>query len=308
MEMIQMQIQILVFLIIGWIFGRKGWISRTSAGQLNFLVMNLILPCSIFHAFCTPLTEEILQSASWILVLACLLQVGFWIVSKLIWKRIPDKSEQINLEYGTVCNNAGTLGMVIGQAAFGSEGVLYTSIYAIPLRMVLWGYGLPLYTKSDTLKGKQLAKKVLTNPCMIAIVAGILMMAASSAGFILPSVVDSIITSLAQCNTPMIMIVIGVILSDLPLKDLTGKEPALYCLIRLVFLPALCLVILQVLGIGGMPLKICVLETAMPAPVTMAMLSQRYRQNESFASRLVFLSTVLSMITLPLWTLALNMI
>lgn len=308
MDMVRMQIQILVFLIIGWIFGKKGWISRSSANQVNFLVMNLILPCSIFHAFCTPLTPEILHSAFSILVLACILQGIFWLISKFLWKKVEDRSERINLEYGTVSNNAGTLGIVIGQAAFGSEGVLYTSVYAIPLRIIMWSYGLTLYSRSKSLKGVALLKKVITNPCMIAIEAGVLVMIGSNYGFAMPGLLDSIISSLAACNTPLIMIVIGVILSDLPIHSLMSKKNVWYCLIRLGLLPLLCLAGLPNFGIGGMPLKICVLETAMPAPVTMVMLSQRYRQNESFASQLVFLTTLLSMITLPLWTVLLNLI
>lgn len=80
MNMIVLQIELLVFLIIGWVFGKKQWISKSTAKQLNFLVMNLILPCSIFHAFQTELTQELLRSSVSILILAILIQFVtiFW--------------------------------------------------------------------------------------------------------------------------------------------------------------------------------------------------------------------------------------
>lgn len=307
MDIIRLQIQILVFLGAGWYFGRKKLISREAAGQLNTLVMNLILPCSIFKAFQTRLTPEILQSTGSILILAVALQVLFILVSKWLWKPIRKESERINLEYGSVSNNAGTLGMVIGQAAFGQEGVLYTSIYSIPLRIVMWSYGVALYNRSQAVNLKDLIKKVITHPCMIAIFLGLIMMAAQSAGFELPSLLTSIISAFAACNTVLIMIIIGVILADLPLKNLVSSKIALYTMLRLVLFPLCTLGLLLLFNIHGMPLKICVLETAMPAPVTMAMLSQKYHTNEQFSSQMIFLSTIFSMITLPLWTLILTL-
>ena len=81
-----------------------------------------------------------------------------------------------------------------------------------------------------------------------------------------------------------------------------------YCiaLFRLVLIPIAIGCLLAFIGISGLPLGICVLESAMPAPVTMAILSQKYDVDERFASELIFLSTVLSMITLPLWTIVLT--
>lgn len=312
MEMIQLQIQILVFLVIGWIFGKKGWLSRQTAGQLNFLVLNLILPCSIFNAFLTELNEEIIRSTFSILVLAIALQGLFWLLSRWCWKGISDRAKRINLEYATVSNNAGTLGMIIGEAAFGEQGLLYTSIYAIPLRIVMWSYGVALYSRQEGARGKQLLHKVITHPCMAAIFLGLLAMTASWYGYHLPALVTAPIAALGKCNTVLIMLVIGVILSDLSIRDLFTPAVSLYTLLRLVLFPALTLLLLWLLAAaglpaGGMPLKICVLETAMPAPVTMAMLSQKYRCDEQFAGKLIFLSTTLSMITLPLWTFLLQL-
>lgn len=308
MDMIRLQIQILVFLGAGWLFGRKKLISKDSARQLNTLVMNLILPCSIFHAFQTRLSAQILRSTGMILVLAIGLQIVFILLSKWLWKPVRDESERINLEYGTVSNNAGTLGMVIGQAAFGQEGVLYTSIYSIPLRIIMWSYGVALYNHKSSVSLKDLARKVITHPCMIAIFLGLIAMTAQSYGYELPDLVTSIISAFAGCNTVLIMIIIGVILSDIPLKNLAGKTVGLYTLLRLAVIPAAVLALLMAFHINGMPLKICVLETAMPAPVTMAMLSQKYGINEQFSSQMIFLSTVLSMVTLPLWTMILSLL
>ena len=304
--MIELQIRLLIFLAAGYILGKKKVISKDGASAINVLVMNLFLPCSIFHAFETALTREIIESTFSILILAILLQIAAIFLSRVLWKIVKDPTERINLEYGTVSNNAGTLGLVVGQAAFGQEGALFTSIYAIPLRIVMWSYGLMMYSRAENVKWKDVLKKTAVNPCMIAIFAGIIMMTAQSFGFLLPDWLDTVIASFAGCNTVLIMVVIGVILSSVPLSDLLSSRLILYTLFRLILLPAACCGLLALFHVPSMPLMICTLETAMPAPVTMAMLSQKYKQNEQFASRMIFLSTVVSMFTLPLWTILLK--
>lgn len=304
MNMIILQIELLVFLIIGWVFGKKQWISKSTAKQLNFLVMNLILPCSIFHAFQTELTQELLRSSVSILILAILIQFVTIFLGKILWKKY-EPSKRINLDYATAACNAGTLGMIVGEAAFGNEGLLFTSIYAIPLRISMWGYGITIYSKQAG-SSKGLLKKVLTNPCIIAIELGIIAMIFQTKGYPLPVVITQTVSALGSCNSVLIMLTIRATLSELPIKEMIETSVLNYSFVRLILLPGTLCLLLWILHIKGMPLKISVLETAMPAPMTMAMLAQQYHKNEQYAGKLVFLSTVLSMFTLPLWTMVLN--
>lgn len=300
--MIQLQIQILIFLAIGWIFGKKDWISKSTASQLNFLVMNLILPCSIFHAFQSPQAKNLLQSGFQFLLLAILIQIAMIVIGHLSWIWIKKPLEKLNLEYGTIFNNAGTLGMVIGNAAFGEIGVFYTSLFALPLRIGMWSYGLMLYSKQDEVSLKKSLKKVAFNPCFLATVFGLFSLFLQMQGFELPSFINSTISSIGQCNTVMIMIGIGATLSEISFKQMKNALPLFYCLTRLFIIPLMWLIVLHVFGLlGDISGKVCVLELAMPAPVTMAMMSQKHEKDPLFASNLIFLSTLLSMLTLPLW-------
>lgn len=306
MDMIRLQIKILCFLMIGWIMGRKKWISQSTAKQMNFLVANLILPCSIFISFLIQPTDEIIQSTLTIFVLSFFIQVFMLVIAPLIWKRIQDPKHKINLEYATVSNNAGTLGTIISQAAFGPIGVLYASIYTIWLRIVMWSYGIAIYESNKQTDLKALFKKVITNPCMIAIELGVVCMIAQYFGFTMPSLLEETLSDLGKCNTVLIMFIIGVILSQIDFRDVFQKDVVLFCLARLILIPAGLGILLALIEIRGLPLGICVLETAMPAPVTMAILSQKYDVDEQFSSLLIFSSTLLSMITLPLWTFVLT--
>lgn len=305
MNMIILQLQILILLGIGYWFGKKKWITRKGASQLNFLVMNLILPASIFKSFETKLTYDIVSSSFFILVYSLIIQAVAILISRLVWLWVKDHGKRANLEYGTMSNNSGTLGMVIAEAAFGSEGVLFASIYVLPVRVLMWSYGIALYSKEEASDWKQLLKKVVFHPCLIAIVLGLIYMFAHSYGFEMPAVADKVISSLAGCNTVLIMLVIGVVLSEIPVRSLMDSKVWLYCALRLVGFPLLAWGLFSLFGIGGIAMKVCVLELAMPAPVTMNLLADKYHCDGAFSSKMIFLSTLLSMISLPLWTVIL---
>lgn len=303
MEMINLQLQIFLLLALGWILGKKGMISVSTRKQLTELVMNIVLPAAIIRSFEIELTRQILMSTLTVLVLSILLQFLFVFINRFLWAGVKDYKKQINLKYGTVVNNAGTMGMVIAEAAFGETGLLYASVFMIPVRIMMWSYGIALYGKKDTASKWQSLKTVLLHPCLIAIYIGVVMMLLyNSYGIHLPAFLKSTINAVANCNTALIMIVIGTILSEVKVKDLMDKWAFIYSAIRLIVLPgALCL-LLKFLPLPALAVNVCILETAMPAPSTMAMLAQKYDMDSAFASKMIFVSTVMSLFTLPFWT------
>lgn len=78
------------------------------------------------------------------------------------------------LEYGTICSNAGFLGNPIAEGVFGAEGLVLASFFLIPQRIMMWSAGLAVFTGSTDRKAT--AKKVLTHPCIIACVIGLILM------------------------------------------------------------------------------------------------------------------------------------
>jgi predicted permease len=307
MEMLNLQLQIFALMLVGYILGKRKLIDKPGRKQLNNLVMNLVLPAAIIRSFQIELTKEILVSTFMVLILSvCIQFVLIVIINRFLWNWISDSKQKINLQYSTAINNAGAMGMVVSQAAFGQEGMLYASIFMIPVRIMMWSYGVKLYDSKASGKGS--LKRVFTHPCVVAIFIGIACMLYQSLGGVFPVFVQSTLNAIANCNTALIMIVIGAILAEVPLASIIDKLSLLYSLIRLVLIPLAVFLICSLLPISSLAIKVCILETAMPAPSTMAMLAQKYEQDEGFASRLICVSTAFSLITLPIWTFLLNLI
>lgn len=301
MEMINLQIQIFLLLALGYFLGKKNMFSRSTRQQVTDLVMNIVLPASIIRSFQMELTTDVLLQTLTVLILSVIIQIFYVLLNKFIWKGVHDPRKRTNLEYGTVVNNAGTMGMVIAEAAFGEEGLLFASVFMIPVRIMMWSYGITLYSRHEGSR-KELWKKVILHPCIVAVYIGIVLMLLQSNGILLPAFAQSTLNAVANCNTALIMIVIGSILSEVKVQDMVDKWTAIYAGVRLIVLPAVLFVALKFLPLAALPVNVCIIEAAMPAPSTMAMLANKYDMDPKFASKMIFISTLGSLITLPVWT------
>jgi hypothetical protein len=122
-----------------------------------------------------------------------------------------------------------------------------------------------------------------------------------------PLVMTKTITTIGNCNTALSMMVIGMILADADWKALFDKEVLCYSLLRLVLMPLALYVVCLALGLPALVTGVCVILTAMPAGATTSILASKYGCDEIFATKLVVASTILSMISIPVWNIILTM-
>lgn len=299
MAIIQLQLQIFLLVAIGYLLSKLGMLVLVTRKQLTDLVIYVILPCNIVESFQVDLTHDLLISAGIVLVLGFAAQGLYALLNLFLYRRF-DSRRQINLKYGTICSNAGFMGLPLSLAIFGPTGLMYASVALLPIRLFMWSAGLSLYTSTTK---KQVLKTLATHPCIIAVFVGFALMLS---GLQLPAFLNDTIDSLGNCCTALSMVVIGAILSDVDPR--TVLEPAVlyYVVIRLIAIPAFLFGVLWLLKVDALVTGIIVILSAMPAGSTTAMLAQKYDQDPEFASKMVFLSTLASLVTLPLWAMVLT--
>lgn len=299
MAIIQLQLQIFLLVAIGYLLSKLGMLVLVTRKQLTDLVIYVILPCNIVESFQVDLTHDLLISAGIVLVLGFAAQGLYALLNLFLYRRF-DARRQINLKYGTICSNAGFMGLPLSLSIFGPTGLMYASVALLPIRLFMWSAGLSLYTSTTK---KQVLKTLATHPCIIAVFVGFALMLS---GLQLPAFLNDTIDSLGNCCTALSMVVIGAILSDVDPR--TVLEPAVlyYVVIRLIAIPAFLFGVLWLLKVDALVTGIIVILSAMPAGSTTAMLAQKYDQDPEFASKMVFLSTLASLVTLPLWAMVLT--
>lgn len=295
-NMIDMQLMMFLLVGIGFFIRKKGIVNTEGRMNMIDLCLHITLPFNVLHSF--------LRKWDWNLFIACsvilLLSIGFNAISvffsAILYKK-QETNRQKSLKYGTIISNSGFLGNPMVEGIYGSDGLLYAALFMLPVRIVMWTIGIAVFLKG---RKEKLWKNVLTHPCIVAIYAGVIIMVC---GIQFPTFVEKTIIGISGCNTPLSMMLVGMMLAEVKPKGLIDKTMVFYTAIRLLVIPAVVFTITAFLPIDGMLRGITVIMAGMPAPITTALLSAKYGGDEKYATGMIFLSTILSLITLPIWCL-----
>lgn len=278
---------------MGYILTKRGMFTAKARGELINIVIYIILPCNIFASFRKGITHETLIQCGVILIIGFATQALYIALNRVLYNKFGAARKTV-MQYATICNNAGFMGLPIIAAVFGDMGLLYGSVVLIPIRVSMWTAGLSLFTKTDT---KTKVKTLATHPCIWAVFLGF---AYSLMPLELPDFLLGTVDALGTCTTAMTMLAVGSILSEVELRGVLDKSCFYFSAIRLIAIPALFYGVLWLCGVDALVRGVITLSAAMPAATTTAMLSQKYDGDAAYAAKLIFVSTALSVVTLPI--------
>ena len=293
-NMVNMQLMMFLLVGIGFFVRKKGIIGGTARKELVNFCLYITLPFNIFHSFRMDWDSGMLTAFLEVL----LLSIGYNVISIFIGFLFYHRSEsrrQKPLRYGTIVSNGGFLGNPVIEGIYGMEGLFYASVFMLPVRIVMWSIGTSCFLKGSR---ENLVKKVLTHPCVAAIYLGL---AAMISGIGFPVFLENTVSAISSCNTPLSMMLIGMMLAEMEPKGMLDGTMAFYTAARLLLIPAVIFGITRFLPVSPLLRGITVIIAGMPAPVTTALLSAKYDGDEKYATAMIFVTTVLSLVTLPAW-------
>ena len=297
-KMLTMQLVMFSLVIIGFIVRKRGIIGSEARKDMVDFCLFVTLPFNILNSFLGEWDFSMLMSCGMILLLSTGYNAISVLVSFLLYNRKEDK-QQKTLRYGTIVSNGGFLGNPVLEGIYGTSGAFYASIFMFPVRVVMWSVGVSVFLKGHK---QNVFKKIMTNPCIVVMFIGAIIM---GSGIVLPEFALKTIGGISNCNMPLSMMLIGMFLAEINPKGLIDKTMVFYTSIRLLVIPLIVYVITMFFPIDPMLRGITVIIAGMPAPITTALMSAKYGGDEKYATGMIFLSTVVSLITLPLWCLIL---
>jgi hypothetical protein len=280
----------------GFVFRKTGIITKEGKKCLTDIILYAILPCNIIKAFSVEMEEGFWRDFAQVLIIAILIQFGALVIARTMYNRMKDGEKQV-YQYATVCSNSGFMGNPLAEGIFGNTGLLYASIFLIPQRIVMWTAGVSYFQKGAY--KREVYKKVMTHPCMIATYIGFVIMIFQ---ITLPTVISDTVRSLSNCCTAMTMMYIGTILIDVEFKTLLNAKQVYFALIRLVIIPMIVFVGCLIANVDSLAAGVCTLLSGTPAGSTTSLLAAKYEADEVSAAKCVVLTTALSMITIPIWS------
>lgn len=285
------QIAIMALLAaVGVCLSRKGFLSPQGTKDLGAILLRVIIPCVIVKSYITEFSRERLLELA---LSAGLALIGF-ILAMVISYLVFGKRRRLENFAASFCN-AGFIGIPLAQAIIGEEGVFYIAASVALPNLFQWTYGVYIMAdRKDAISARTIAKK----PVVIAIVIGVVLFVSRIP---VPGIVTSTLGYIAGMNTPIAMILMGTYLAKLPLKKLLDKRAYGCVLFRLVIIPAVILLVFWALPIANVDIALAAfLAAATPVGANICVFAQQYDCDYEFSVVTVCLSTLLSVVTVPL--------
>lgn len=292
-QMLDLQLTFLLNLLIGVLAYRTKMITDENRTHFISIILNILLPALVFNSF-KNLTTDLLVSGLYILIASTLVYTSSYIIGALAFRDFDEKEQRI-MHYATLVNNVGLAGQPLATSMYGDIGAIFSSIYLVPHRIFAWTVGISILSDRSTSKGS-VFYKLLRNPSIIALILGIIR------GLLqipIPSFIDRSIGQLAVTVSPISAIMIGSIIATIQLDSLFEKGVLRYMFIRLIAIPGTVLVISKFLRLDETIIGVLTIMSSMPAGTTTALLADSYGLDVELSSKVVFVSTVLAIITVP---------
>ena len=321
------QVGILFLMMVPGIILKKGRLAPDNFGRgLSGLVLYVAQPALVFLAYLQPYDHHILEGIGWVLLFSFVAHAIFAVAAFLIFRRVKPSQRKI-LQMVTIFSNAAFMGIPLIGAIMGGTGLLYATIYNITFNLVLWSLGVYICTHDrdengdgvQTEEEKRIIRRRTMHSFAFAFIHPVTLAAFLGLIFFffpienaLPALLTDALDMLKATVAPLSMIVIGLRLASSNFKGLfRDKHMYVFLLLRHLLLPGIVLLLLRAghalfPSIDETVMQVVLILAAAPAASSTTMFAERYECDAEYAGKLVTVSTVLSILTMPLLLLLLG--
>ena len=279
---------------VGFVLFRRGRLNGIGLSQMTHLLLYVVTPCIIINSLQADWDSALLHSLA---LGAALLVMSYLIYALLVLLlfRHREAGERAVLRFGSMYGNCGFMGLPLVAEVLGEGALIYAALCVVCFNVSSWVHGVAL------IGGRQAAsvKRALINPGVLSLACGLPLFLLRLR---LPSVIGSAVSFLADLNTPLAMVVIGGQMAQADWAS-TFRQRRLYgaAAVKLLLLPALTALLLLPFHLDPTMYSTLVILAATPTAGLTAMFAQRFERCPGAAAQLVTLSTLLCILTLPLF-------
>jgi len=280
-----------ILMFIGFIVYRKKIIDEKGSRQMANLLVWVVNPIVMLISYQMEFSMEKLKQLGISFALSLVSMIIGIIIAEIIFKD-NGNIDKLAVSFA----NGGFIGIPLVTNILGAENVFFLSAYFVCFWVLNYTYGIYRISEDKSLVS---LKKILGNPGIIAIIVGFLIFISPVK---LPKIVYDAFNFIGNTNTPIAMIVLGTYIAESGLTTLfTNKRTYFICFIKLIVIPLIMVGIYKLLPSSLNDIKkVLLIAMSAPVAVTVSMFSQIYGKDYKYAAQLVGLSTLLSLITIPL--------
>ena len=297
---------LMIMLVPGVIMNKIMGGDKKFASGISKLVLYIATPAMIVSPFIREFSRETLGGMVATFLIALFVMLSFFLAAFLIG---GEEKVKRTLRFSIVFSNAGYMGIPLIERLLGGEAVIYATVFNVSFNLLMWTLGCYIYTHDVKYMRPS---KIIRNPVIIAVIVGLLLFFTPASRFV-PTVATSSIDMLKGLVAPLSMMVVGYHAASADYKRVlfTGRL-WLATAMRLILCPIITIVILKALSLCGIYTDkviatVIFIAASTPAAAATSMFAEMFDGDTKLSGVLVPLSTILSLGTMPLTALLLNL-
>ncbi|MDR0887292.1 MAG: AEC family transporter [Candidatus Nomurabacteria bacterium] len=286
---------VVVLILLGFFLSKIKVLNDVAVKAITNLLLSVALPIAFMRSFPASFSVDAGRMFVWGIGAAALL---FAILIPLAQVFFRGKSDNYEYKFAFLFNNTSFIGYPLVSAAFGLEGMTVYAGFMLVWTLVVFTYGVKLFNRKF---GFRDVIKSLVNPNVIGIVAGATMFLCS---FQMPAFGNKLFGTIAGVTTPLSLLCVGFMLSEARLVTIFKRwRVVIVCILQLIVPPVLTYFVLKLIGAPLVVIQVAVLMEALPTAALLGLFTKKYRGGKHLASEageIVALSTILSLVTVPI--------
>ncbi len=296
---------LLLMMIPGFLMAKFGIAPQKFGKGISNLILYVTQPALIIYAYIREYDREVMLRALVVFVFAVAAHIIFTFIAFLLYKKMPIDTAKV-LRFATIFTNAGYMGIPLICQILDDSAAIYASIYVIVFNIFVWTIGCFIFTGD---KKYISLKKAILNPATISTIIGVLIFI--SPINTLPTITMDFLELFKDMVAPLSMILIGLQLADMKLKG-AFRDVIMYkfLILRMLILPTIVWCVLKIVSLLGYNditvTTVILLCSATPAATATSMFAEIFDGNTPYAGKLVSITTIISLLTMPIISLLLN--
>lgn len=283
-------ITMFLYIMVGWWLYRIGKISSKGSGELASLLIWIVIPAVVMKSFCLEPTAERIYELK-VSTLAAVLALFVSIMgSRLLFQDRPMD------HFAAAFSNAGFIGVPLVQTTLGPDHVFYIVSFIAVLNILQWTYGVSVITE----KKMDITTNAFFNPLVVSTLIGVILFF-TGLGSRMPDILMGALSGLSAVNGPLAMLVLGVYIAQSDIKTL-WRDMALYQVsgVRLFLIPLITMIVFRGISLELPIATALIIAASAPVGANIAVYAQLHGKDYVYASKTVVISTLLSVISMPL--------
>ena len=297
--MFEVMITLFAIVVVGYVAGKMGYFKDRFDSHLSRLVINITCPALILASSMTgdlPDRQYILPLLAISAFTYVVLTIVAWGLSRILTRKIDDRGV---VAFALVFGNVGFMGYPVVASIFGNQAVFYAAVLNVVNTFAVFTIGTMMITGGQSSDRKHFNKKVLYSTPMLSAYLSMLIVALGIDN--IPGYVSQPLTMIGNITVPAALLIIGSSMSQLPLRALMGNMTVYATtLFRLALLPAGVHFLCLALGFDPYVTSINTVVIAMPVATYGTILCLKYNRDTTLIAEVTFITTLLSMLTIPL--------